>query len=105
MDLLYTAHVPAGPGPFPTIVALHGWGASAHDPLGLAPYLHTGRARVLCPQGPVAFEAGPGMVGYGCFPITGGAPPDPQAFASGAEALRDLVEWLETEVLQPILSA
>ena len=27
MELLYTAHVPPGEGPFPTIVALHGWGA------------------------------------------------------------------------------
>ena len=39
MSLLYTAHVPAGDGPFPAIVALHGWGASAHDLLGLAPAL------------------------------------------------------------------
>jgi predicted esterase len=37
MELLYTAHVPAGDGPFPTIIALHGWGANAHDLLGLAP--------------------------------------------------------------------
>ena len=37
MDLLYTAHVPPGDGPFPTILALHGWGASGHDLLGLAP--------------------------------------------------------------------
>ena len=37
MELLYTAHVPSGEGPFPTILALHGWGASAHDLLGLAP--------------------------------------------------------------------
>ncbi|HKK53896.1 MAG TPA: hypothetical protein VKA74_20045, partial [Myxococcota bacterium] len=26
MELLHTAHVPAGAGPFPTILALHGWG-------------------------------------------------------------------------------
>ena len=54
MSLLYTAHVPAGDGPFPSIIALHGWGASAHDLLGLAPVLHGGRALVLCPEGPVA---------------------------------------------------
>ena len=79
MELLYTAHVPGGDGPFPTILALHGWGASAHDLIGLAPILHGGRAIVLCPQGPVAFQPGPGMMGYGWFPLTQGGPPDPTA--------------------------
>jgi phospholipase/carboxylesterase len=92
MELLDTAHVPAGEGPFPTIVALHGWGASAHDLIGLAPVLHGGEALVLCPQGPVAFEAAPGMVGYGWFPISMGRPPDPAAFAKGAAALRAFLD-------------
>ena len=56
MELLHTAYVPAGDGPFPTILALHGWGASAQDLIGLAPLLHGGEALVVCPQGPVAFE-------------------------------------------------
>jgi phospholipase/carboxylesterase len=84
MDLLHTAHVPAGDGPFPTIVALHGFGASAHDLFGLAPHLHGGRALVLCPQGPIELQVGPGMAGYGWFPITMGAPPDPVAFRAAA---------------------
>jgi phospholipase/carboxylesterase len=88
MELLHAAHVPAGEGPFPTILALHGWGASAHDLLGLAPVLHRGEALVLCPQGPVALEVAPGMLGYGWFPITMGRPPDPAEFAKGAAALR-----------------
>ncbi len=79
MELLHTAHVPAGDGPFPTIVALHGWGASAHDLLGLAPILHAGRALVLCPQGPVALQTGPGSMGYGWFPLSQGRPPDETA--------------------------
>jgi phospholipase/carboxylesterase len=92
VELLYTAHVPAGEGPFPTIVALHGWGASAHDLLGLAPLLHGGRALVLCPQGPVQFEIGPGEIGpgatgYGWFPLTRGAPLDPAEFDKGIAAL------------------
>ena len=75
MDLLYTAHVPEGDGPHPTILLLHGWGASAHDLIGLAPILHGGGAVVLCPQGPLAFQLAapgapgeppvPGMLGFG----------------------------------------
>jgi phospholipase/carboxylesterase len=79
VELLYTAHVPAGDGPFPTIFLLHGWGASAHDLIGIAPALHGGRALVLCPQGPVAIQPGPGMIGYGWFPLDQGRPPDPTA--------------------------
>jgi phospholipase/carboxylesterase len=75
MDLLYTAHVPAGDGPFPTILALHGWGASAHDLIGLAPILHGGGALVLCPQGPVAFEIGQGYLGFGWFELSQVRPP------------------------------
>jgi len=79
VELLYTAHVPAGHGPFPTIVLMHGWGASAHDLIGLAPILHGGRALVLCPQGPIAIQPGPGMIGYGWFPLSPNQAPDPTA--------------------------
>lgn len=92
MDLLYTAHVPAGEGPFSTIVALHGWGASAHDLIGLAPILDAGRALVLCPQGPVAFQAGGGAVGYGWFPLSAGAPPDPAEFRKGVDVVRGFLD-------------
>jgi phospholipase/carboxylesterase len=92
MELLYTAHVPAGEGPFPTIVALHGWGASAHDLLGLAPFLHGGEALVLCPQGPVTFETGPGMRGHGWFPIDAGRRFDAAGFAKGAAALHAFLD-------------
>ncbi len=76
MDLLYTSHVPGGDGPHPALVLLHGWGASAHDLLGLAPILYGGCAVVLCPQGPLAFEAAPGMPGYGWFALGEGREPD-----------------------------
>lgn len=92
MNLLYTAHVPSGAGPFPTVLALHGWGAGAHDLLGLSPYLHRGGALVLCPQGPVAIQTAPGQTGYGWFPITAGRPPDPSAFAKGRDALAAFVD-------------
>ena len=31
MDLIHTVYEPAGAGPHPTIIAMHGWGASALD--------------------------------------------------------------------------
>lgn len=87
MQILHTAHVPAGDGPFPTIFALHGWGASAHDLLGLAPFLLRGEALVICPQGAIEVPVGPGVPGYGWFPITEGGPLDPKAFSAAAESL------------------
>jgi phospholipase/carboxylesterase len=92
MEVLYTAHVPAGDGPFPTILALHGWGASAHDLLGLSPILHGGQALVLCPQGPVEVEIQEGIVGYGWFPISTGGPIDPLAFEAGRHAVASFLD-------------
>jgi phospholipase/carboxylesterase len=91
-SLAYAAHVPAGEGPFPALIALHGWGASAQDLLGLAPSIHDGRAVVLCPQGPVRFSVGGGMTGYGWFHLVPGQPPDVEAFQAIAEALRRFIE-------------
>lgn len=79
--------MPSGEGPFPTVVALHGWGASAHDLLGLAPFLHGGGALVLCPQGPVSTPLGPGAVGYGWYPIARGGAAESHDFSSGSVAL------------------
>jgi phospholipase/carboxylesterase len=90
-DLLHTVYEPAGEGPHPTIVALHGWGASGMDLLGLAPYLAQGRFLVLCPQGRIEVPLGP-MVGYGWFPLTMGAPADPAAFAAGVDDARRFVD-------------
>jgi len=91
MHLLHTVYEPAGDGPHPTIVALHGWGANGMDLLGLAPYLADGQFLVLCPQGQVEVPLGP-MVGYGWFPLTMGAPPDPRAFAAGVEDTRRFLD-------------
>lgn len=95
MNLMHAAHVPAGDGPFPTILALHGWGANAHDLLGLAPLLHGGEALVLAPQGPVAFDVGQGMPGYGWFPITGGGPPSADEFEAGRQAILAFLDEAE----------
>ena len=91
MELLHTGYEPAGEGPHPTVVALHGWGASAMDLLGLAPYLAGGRFLVLCPQGRIEVPLGP-MLGYGWFPLTMGAPPDPSAFAAGVDDARRFID-------------
>jgi phospholipase/carboxylesterase len=92
VELLYTAHVPAGDGPFPTVFLLHGWGASAHDLIGLAPILHGGRALVLCPQGPIALQPGPGMIGYGWFPLSSGRPPDPAAIRAAQGLIERFID-------------
>jgi len=90
--LAYAAHVPAGEGPFPALIALHGWGASAHDLLGLAPTIHDGNAVVLCPQGSVRLPIGGGMTGYGWFELVPGQPPDVEAFMESAETLRRFID-------------
>ncbi len=92
VDLLYTAHVPAGEGPFPTVVFLHGWGARAHDLLPLAPVLHAGQALVLSPQGPVELPVSPDAFGYGWFPLSEGGAFDAASFAKGADLLRGFLD-------------
>lgn len=92
MNLLHTLHVPPGDGPFPTVIALHGWGASAHDLIGLAPYVAGERVLTLCPQGTTRLAIGGGMEGYGWFPLERGRPPDPRAFLKAAGELRAFVD-------------
>jgi phospholipase/carboxylesterase len=91
MDLIHAVFEPGGPGPHPAILALHGWGANALDLLGLAPVMAGGRFLVLCPQGPVQVPLGESM-GYGWFPITMGAPPDPRQFTAASDALRGFLD-------------
>ena len=92
MELLHTVHVPVGDGVFPTVIALHGWGASAHDLFGLAPFFQGGAALTICPQGSVSVPVGPGQEAWGWFPITGGGPPDPAGFSRATEQLRGFID-------------
>jgi phospholipase/carboxylesterase len=78
MRLIHTVYEPAGEGPHPTLIAMHGFGASALDLLGLAPYIADGRFMVICPQGPMEVPIGPTR-GYAWFPIRMGASPDRDA--------------------------
>ena len=78
MDLIHTFYEPAGEGPHPTIIAMHGWGANALDLQGLAPYIAGGKFMLICPQGPLDVPIG-AISGYGWFPIrTGTAPREDQ---------------------------
>jgi phospholipase/carboxylesterase len=90
MNLVHTAYVPEGDGPFPTLFAIHGFGASAQDLLGLAPFLRGGEAQMICPQGPVGvgMPDRPGVVvGWAWFPIGGGRPPDASELGRATRAL------------------
>ncbi|HXG53203.1 MAG TPA: alpha/beta fold hydrolase [candidate division Zixibacteria bacterium] len=71
MRLVHTLYEPAGAGPHPTLLALHGRGANAFDLLGLAPYLCGGRFLVICPQAPIAMPIGPEATGYAWYPAGG----------------------------------
>jgi phospholipase/carboxylesterase len=94
MHLLHTLYEPPGDGPHPAIVALHGWGANAMDLLGLAPYLAGGQFMVICPQGEVEVPLDL-MMGYGWFPLTMGAPPDPAGFAAGLDGVKHFVDAVQ----------
>jgi phospholipase/carboxylesterase len=91
MDLVHAVFEPAGDGPHPTILAMHGWGSNALDLMGLAPYIADGRCLMLCPQGPVEVAVG-AVNGYGWYRLRMGAPPDLEAMGSAAESLMHFVD-------------
>jgi phospholipase/carboxylesterase len=91
MNLLHSAYEPFGDGPHPAVVALHGWGASAMDLIGLAAHVADGRCLMLCPEGRIDVPLGP-MVGHGWFPLTMGAPPDPAALQQAVDQVRRFLD-------------
>ena len=92
MELEHTHYEPAGSGPHPTIIALHGWGASAFDLLGLAPHLAAGRFQVICPQGQITVSLGGGAHGFGWFPLTMGQATDERSIDGAAALLRRFLD-------------
>ena len=92
MNLIHTIYQPAGEGPFPTILTLHGRGANAMDLLGLAPLLCGGKFLMICPQGPLETPIGPGMTGYAWYPMSMGGPPDVDAILSSRRELEAFIE-------------
>jgi len=92
MRLIHAVYEPAGEGPHPTLIAMHGYGANALDLLGLALYIADGRFMVICPQGPMEVPIGPTR-GYAWFPIRMGSTPDREAIE---DAGRAATEFLNT---------
>jgi len=90
MRLIHTLYEPAGDGPHPTLIAIHGFGASALDLLGLAPYIADGQFMVICPQGPIEVPIGPTR-GYAWFPLRMGSPPDRDAIDDANKAATEFL--------------
>lgn len=81
MPLIHAIAHPEGDIPaegFPTLLALHGFGAHGQDLLGLWPYLASGRMLMLCPQAPIQVQ--PGYFGFSWYDFAGpGGQSDPAA--------------------------
>ena len=92
MELIHTLYQPAGKGPHPTILTLHGRGASAFDLLGLAPYLCGGRFLIICPQGPLETPIGPDASGYAWYPMSMGGPPDIASMMMSRQKLQQFLD-------------
>ena len=92
MELSHTLYQPVGKGPHPTILTLHGRGASAFDLLGLAPYLCGGRFLIICPQGPLETPIGPEATGYAWYPMSMGGPPDIASILTSRQRLQQFLD-------------
>lgn len=92
MQLIHAIYQPAGDGPHPTILTLHGRGANALDLLGLAPYICGGRFLVICPQGPLETAIGPESTGYAWYPMSLGGAPDIAAILASRQKLQEFFE-------------
>jgi phospholipase/carboxylesterase len=92
MELIHTLYEPAGKSPHPTILTLHGRGASAFDLLSLAPYLCGGRFRIICPQGPLETPIGPEATGYAWYPMSMGGPPDIESILVSRQRLQQFLD-------------
>ena len=68
---------------YPMVILLHGFGASMADLAGLAPAIDRGGYIYACPNAPLSFDLGGGMVGYGWMPPRGAATPEDVHRAEG----------------------
>jgi phospholipase/carboxylesterase len=91
MKLVHATWEPEGAGPFPTIIAMHGWGSNAMDLQGLAPFVADGRFLVICPQGSFEVEIG-AINGYGWYQMRPGSQPDPEKVDAAVDQLREFID-------------
>ena len=75
-----------GDGLFPTLIALHGYGANAQDLLGLSPYLAGGQLLMICPQAPLPID--PNFYGFNWHAFSG---PDGRGSPEVVEAANAMV--------------
>lgn len=87
--MIHLTYHPGPPGPLPTVVAIHGHGASGSDLLGLGPYLASGRVLLICPQG--EFELQPGWPSFTWFESAPPARRTPQEFERVASRVSDFI--------------
>ncbi len=81
-----------GDGLFPTLIALHGYGANAQDLLGLSPYLAGGQLLMICPQAPLPID--PNFYGFNWHAFSG---PDgrgsPEVVAAANAMVSEFVDF------------
>lgn len=90
MKLVHALYEPAGEGPFPTIIAMHGWGSNALDLHGVSPFLSKGRFLVICPQGSHDVEIG-AINGFGWYETTPGKKPSEEKVDAAVDELRAFI--------------
>ena len=90
---------------YPLIILLHGYGASMRDLAGLTPTINREGYVYACPNAPVAFDTGPGMVGYGWGAIGDqGDPEEPRRIEEMLQTFFDeVVEQYQVSPGQAIL--
>jgi len=96
LSLPHQLRRPAGDGPHPTVMALHGRGSDEADLLGLAPYLNE-RLLWISPRAPLPLEGG-----FEWYRLPSIGVPDPATFAAALETLdRFLAEAVQAYPIDP----
>ena len=85
---------------YPLFILLHGFGANMQDLASLSPAINREGYVYACPQAPMSFQLGPGMVGYGWTPR--GAEATPEDIQNAEDALDTFfVEIMEKYQVSP----